>query len=180
MDSSELSNHFRYAGLDECEFVNGDGVGATIYFQGCTHRCPGCHNPQTWDSEGGMLFGISELQKVQAWLADEHIQRITLSGGDPFDNIEMLAYLLSYIGLHNISGKKIWVYTGYTFEELVAHGYEHLLAQIDYLVDGRYIQEMRDLSIAFRGSSNQRIIDSKASVKNKKIKTVDLDTEEGK
>lgn len=177
MGSSELSNHFRYAGLDECEFVNGEGVGVTIYFQGCTHRCPGCHNPQTWDSEGGMIFGVSELQKVQAWLADEHIQRITMSGGDPFDNIEMLTYLLIYIGLHNISGKKIWVYTGYTYEELIAKGYKPMLAQIDYLVDGRYIKELRDLSIAFRGSSNQRIIDCKQSLADDRIVIINLDQE---
>lgn len=180
MDSLILSNNFRYAGIDLCEFVNGSGVGATIYFQGCTHQCPGCHNPQTWDKDGGMVFGKGEIDTLKSLLSDNRLQRLTLSGGDPFDNIEMLAYLLNLFQAYNSSGKKIWVYTGYTFEELVAHGYEHLLAQIDYLVDGRYIQEMRDLSIAFRGSSNQRIIDSKASVKNKKIKTVDLDTEEGK
>ena len=150
--------------------VDGPGLRAVIWTQGCKHKCKGCHNPDTHDMNGGFDIDtkeiINELKKLR-------LQRgITFSGGDPFEQPEALIEIA--IEAKNM-GLDIWAYTGYTFEELTDRKNPNyfsnlmLLQNIDVLVDGRFIESKRDMNIKFRGSSNQRIIDVSKTLKNKKV-----------
>lgn len=149
----------RYAGIDEYEYVNGSGVGVTLYFQGCVHHCKGCHNPETWDFDGGKVMDILVWAKLFETLDDPNVKRLTFSGGDPFNNLDFandiaLLYKMKY------PHKSLWIFTGYNFEDLVKNPKARcLLEKCDVLVDGEYVESLRDLSLAFRGSSNQRVID---------------------
>lgn len=132
--------------------VDGPGLRTSIYFAGCKHKCPGCHNPQSWDFNAGHDMTIAELV--------EHVREndfdVTFSGGDPLYQIDNIILLSREI--HKL-GHKIWLYTGYTIEEIEAS--EHLrriLAEVDTIVEGPFVQSLRDTSLQFRGSSNQRII----------------------
>ena len=140
--------------------VDGPGFRTAIYCAGCVNRCPGCHNPESWDINNGKEMSTEEiLQKV---LADPFAD-VTFTGGDPMFQPEGFSELAQAIKAN--SKKTIWCYTGYTFEEIIKdERKKELLGYIDVLVDGRFIQELRDESLYFRGSSNQRLIDVKASL----------------
>lgn len=134
--------------------VDGPGLRTAIYGAGCIHRCLGCHNPQSWDSDGGVLRGIEEV--AGDVLAEG--QDVTFTGGDPMFQPEAFARLAKII--HENSTHNIWCYTGYCIEQLwVDSRRRALLDQIDVLVDGPFRQDLRDLSLLFCGSSNQRLID---------------------
>lgn len=161
--------YYRYAGIDEYEYVNGVGVGVTLYMQGCVHHCKGCHNPETWDFEGGKDMDMIVMAQLFETLDDPNVNRLTLSGGDPFNNVDF-ANDIALLFKINHPDKALWIFTGYTYEELVAEPKARcLLEKCDVLVDGEYIEELRDLSLAFRGSSNQRIIDVKKSLETSRI-----------
>lgn len=140
--------------------VDGPGLRTVIWMQGCHHCCPGCHNPQTHDSSGGYEESIQKI--LDAYRSDPLQQGITISGGEPFMQPKALLALLQTFRPLTSS---IWLYTGYTFEELTdpSHpNYElHLtiLSYLNVLVDGRFIQSQKDISLRYRGSANQRIID---------------------
>lgn len=140
--------------------VDGPGFRTAIYCAGCVNRCPGCHNPESWDINNGKEMSTEEiLQKV---LADPFAD-VTFTGGDPMFQPEGFTELAQAIKAN--SKKTIWCYTGYTFEEIIKNKRQkELLNHIDVLVDGRFVQELRDESLYFRGSSNQRLIDVKASL----------------
>lgn len=140
--------------------VDGPGFRTAIYCAGCVNRCPGCHNPESWDINNGKEMSTEEiLQKV---LADPFAD-VTFTGGDPMFQPEGFTELAQAIKAN--SKKTIWCYTGYTFEEIIKdERKKELLGYIDVLVDGRFIQELRDESLYFRGSCNQRLIDVKASL----------------
>ncbi len=144
--------------------VDGPGFRTAIYAAGCTNACPGCHNPNSWDINRGKWMKTDEiLQKV---LADEFAD-VTFSGGDPMFQPSGFAKLANAI--KNKSHKNIWCYTGYTFERLLQNSLQkELLKYIDVLVDGRFIEHLKDESLYFRGSSNQRLIDVPASLKQQK------------
>lgn len=152
--------------LDILEDTTADGPGfrASIYAAGCPNACPGCHNPESWDIRHGRRMTTDEiLQKV----LDDPFADVTFSGGDPMFQPEGFAELAQAIKEN--SDKNIWCYTGYTFEQLLnSTRHTRLLQYIDVLVDGRFRQELRDESLYFRGSSNQRLIDVPASLKNGK------------
>lgn len=152
--------------LDILEDTTADGPGfrTSIYAAGCPNACPGCHNPESWDIRHGRRMTTDEiLQKV----LDDPFADVTFSGGDPMFQPEGFAELAQAIKEN--SNKNIWCYTGYTFEQLLNNTrYTRLLQYIDVLVDGRFRQELRDESLYFRGSSNQRLIDVPASLKNGK------------
>lgn len=133
--------------------VDGPGLRTSIYFAGCTHHCPGCHNPQSWDSAAGRPIQIDDILAV----IDENGFNVTFSGGDPFFQADAVALLAERI--HRELGKTIWCYTGYLWEQVtqIPH-FAPLLANIDVLVDGRFELAKRDTSLRFRGSANQRII----------------------
>ena len=153
--------------LDILEDTTADGPGfrTSIYAAGCPNACPGCHNPESWDIRHGRRMTTDEiLQKV----LDDPFADVTFSGGDPMFQPEGFAELAQAIKEN--SNKNIWCYTGYTFEQLLNNTrYTRLLQYIDVLVDGRFRQELRDESLYFRGSSNQRLIDVPASLKNGKV-----------
>lgn len=140
--------------------VDGPGFRTAIYAAGCPHQCPGCHNPNSWDKENGRWMDTGEiLQKI---LSDEFAD-VTFSGGDPMFQPEGFTELAVSIKRH--SQKNIWCYTGYTFEQLLRNPRQRqLLEYIDVLIDGRFIEELKDENLYFRGSRNQRLIDVPASL----------------
>lgn len=145
--------------------VDGPGFRTAIYAAGCPNQCPGCHNPESWDIEKGRPVSTEEiLDKV---LADD-FANVTFSGGDPMYQPEGFAELARAI--KEKSNKNIWCYTGYTFERILNNPRQvELLRHIDVLVDGKFKQSLCDESLLFRGSSNQRLIDVKTSLKEKKV-----------
>lgn len=151
--------------------VDGPGFRTAIYAAGCPNACPGCHNPESWDIKNGRSISTEAiLEKV---LADD-FANVTFSGGDPMFQPEGFAELAQAI--KEKSGKNIWCYTGYTFERLLANPVQAKLLQfIDVLVDGKFQQNLKDESLLFRGSSNQRLIDVKASLKAQKAVCMELD-----
>lgn len=150
--------------------VDGPGFRTTIYCAGCPNHCPGCHNPQSWDIRNGHDADIEDILKVI--LADPFAD-VTFSGGDPMFQPQGFAALARAI--KEQSSKNIWCYTGYLFEELLQNPAQRaLLEHIDVLVDGRYIEALRDEELRFRGSSNQRVIDVPASLKKGETVVMDL------
>ena len=140
--------------------VDGPGFRTAIYAAGCPNHCPGCHNPESWDIQQGTWMETEEV--VSHVLADE-FANVTFSGGDPMFQPEGFAEVAEAIKAR--SDKTIWCYTGYRYEELVRHPQQkRLLRSIDVLVDGRFEQALRDESLLFRGSSNQRLVDVPASL----------------
>lgn len=141
--------------------VDGPGFRTAIYAAGCPNACPGCHNPESWDIRRGHRMSTEEiLEKI---LADPFAD-VTFSGGDPMYQPEGFAELARAIKAQ--SNKSIWCYTGYTYERLLGNPRQsRLLSYIDVLVDGRYLEDLRDEQLRFRGSSNQRLIDVQASLR---------------
>jgi len=157
----------KLAGVVKESIVDGPGLRFTIFVQGCTRRCTGCHNPQSWDHDGG-YWGSAELI-IDEVKKNPTLAGITFTGGEPFEQAKQLAHLAK---LAHENGLNIVTYTGYTFEELMDGfqknpGWEELMMLTDYLVDGPFIQEQKSLNLKFRGSRNQRFIDVKQTfVKN--------------
>lgn len=160
------------ADIQTDSIVDGPGLRAVIWTQGCSHNCPGCHNPGTHDFNGGGLVPVElvceELSKLK------YHTGVTFSGGDPMFQPEACNEIASYA---KSIGLDIWVYTGFTFEELVELSkknpiYEKFINNIDILVDGRFKLEERDLSLLFRGSKNQRLIDVPKTIESGKIITL--------
>ena len=133
--------------------VDGPGFRTAIYFSGCSHHCPGCHNPQSWDPENGKEMFLSEILDI---IREEDFD-VTLTGGDPlFMNTDDLIVLLKEV--KNL-GYDIWLYTGFTIEEIRDSGrLRPVLEYVDTIVDGPFIEELRDPDLPFRGSANQNII----------------------
>lgn len=133
--------------------VDGPGLRTSIYFAGCAHQCPGCHNPQSWNFSGGRKLTINEIIKE----IELHGFNVTFSGGDPIYQLAPLTKLAQEL---KDRGYNIWCYTGFLYEELKNKpDAQYLFSAIDVLVDGPFIESKRDLSLLFRGSANQRIID---------------------
>ena len=161
---------FRYAGIDEFDVNNGNGVGATLYVQGCSHHCKGCHNQSTWDSCGGFQFTQNEFDVLFEILSNPSISRFTLSGGDPLDNVKFTYFLCkNFKSLY--PQKQLWIYTGYTYETIIHdEQYSGILKLCDVLVDGEFKINEKDFRLQFKGSKNQRIIDvQKSMAENKTV-----------
>ena len=136
--------------------VDGPGLRASIYLAGCYHKCPGCHNPQTWDMNGGKEMEVGEIVEI---LKQSGHTKFTITGGDPFYQPMGLLELVVRIR-KEIPGSNIWCYTGFLFEDLLDREEMVLiLKNIDVLVDGPFIQELRDETLMYRGSSNQRVLE---------------------
>lgn len=149
--------------------VDGEGIRSVIWTQGCVHKCKGCHNPETHSFEEGFLKDVSVLCKEIKAL--EFQDGITLSGGDPLCQIEACAEIAKFC---QSIGLNVWCYTGYTIESLLKRiekdsKLKELLENIDVLVDSPFILELKSFDVPFRGSSNQRLIDSKRTIKKKKV-----------
>lgn len=161
----------QYSGLILNDMSAAPGVSVTFFSQGCPHRCPGCHNPETWDFQGGKEFTADVLDEICEALVAQGVQRnLCIMGGEPLcpENI-FLSNLIVRTVKERVPEAKIYVWTGYTFEKLVRESNKHvmdLLSQTDVLVDGPYIESLRDVTLKMRGSSNQRIIDLTEALKN--------------
>ena len=146
-------NSLRVVNILEGTTVDGPGFRTSIYFAGCDHHCPGCHNPSTWDHEAGSDMSIAEIMER----INDADCNVTFSGGDPMLQAEALLPLAEAI---RRQGKTIWCYTGYTYEQVLHDkSMSRLLPYLEVLVDGPFIESLRDTSLLFRGSSNQRLID---------------------
>lgn len=139
--------------------VDGPGFRTSIYCAGCRHKCAGCHNPQSWAFDGGQEMTVEQILRV---IESDPYANVTFSGGDPMYQAAGFAELAREI--HRRTNKDIWCYTGFTFESLISQDQRELLAELDVLVDGPFIEKLRDGDLLFRGSSNQRIIDVQASL----------------
>ena len=141
--------------------VDGPGFRTTIYCAGCPNHCPGCHNPQSWDISNGHMVSVDEILEV---VLNDPFADVTFSGGDPMFQAEGFTELAKAI--KERSGKNIWCYTGYFFEQLLENpSQKELMRYIDVLVDGRFVEALKDEQLLFRGSSNQRVIDVKKTLK---------------
>ena len=153
----------KYAGLMENDFIDGNGVCVSLWVQGCPHHCPGCHNPETWDFEGG--YDIPDDIRgeiIKAISANGITRNFSILGGEPLceENLDFVLNIVTSVRIAypNI---KIYVWTGYTYAELLSKDDEritNILKQINILIDGRYIDSLRDTTLPLRGSSNQKII----------------------
>ena len=160
------------AGVNYESINDGKGVRTVIYVSGCSHKCPNCHNPQTHDID----YGIELTNKLKNKIIDNIKKRpfvsgITLSGGDPLheNNVLDVFNLIKEIK-ENFPKKDIWLYTGYKFENIINNPLRQKVVQLcDVVVDGKYIEKLKDITLKWRGSSNQRVIDVKKSLKENKI-----------
>ena len=152
----------RIAGIVRDSIVDGVGIRDVIFFQGCVHKCKGCHNPQTWDLNGGEHRFAGDVVKELSNSSND----ITISGGEPLLQYNALKSFLDV--LKRTTKKRVWLYTGYTFDPTDVKW--HILSKyIDVVVDGKYVEELKDSTLLFRGSSNQRIIDLPKSVEEGQI-----------
>ena len=166
-----------YAAIYEADCANGEGMRTSLFVSGCTHHCKGCFNQEAWDFEYGRLYTSGTEDYILSTLGDE-VDGLSILGGEPFEmrNLGKLYWLMRRV---KDAGKTLWVYTGYTWEQLLDResvrkwGDRSItmcaLRQIDVLVDGPFILEEKDISLRFRGSRNQRIIDVQKSLKERKV-----------
>ena len=170
----------RYSKINEFEVCNGIGVGCSLFLQGCSMKphCKHCFNKSTWDFNGGYKWTDKETQLLFEILRKPYISRLTLVGGEPLDQAKELLPLLSKIR-NEFPNLKIWIYSGRAFELNVKDFDKcNCLTLCDVLVDGAYVDELKDLTLAFRGSSNQRIIDLKKTFESNKVVLYDLKKED--
>lgn len=161
------------AGVVNESVTDGPGFRTAIFFQGCSHHCPGCHNPQTWSFDGGNTLEIEEL--ISQIHYSPLIKGITLSGGDPFYQAKAAALIARDCKNHE---KDVWAYTGFTWEQLMGEGDADkmdLLKVCDVLVDGPFVQSLMSFDLPFRGSSNQRLIAVQQSLRRGALVEIQLD-----
>lgn len=172
----EINMH--YGNIKKHDIANGTGVRVTLFVSGCRHHCKGCFNSETWDFNYGKPYTAQTQQEILEALKPGYIQGLTLLGGEPFEpenQAELTALLKKMRELY--PQKDIWIYSGYTYEEITdpenpaCHGEntDAMLSMADVLVDGKFHLQERDLTLKFRGSSNQRIIDVPATLESGKV-----------
>lgn len=157
----EAPDTIRIFGTAPDSIVDGPGLRYAVFMQGCSHGCPGCHNPESHDPHGGTVVKIDDI--VADIQKNGLIQGVTLSGGDPFEQAAACAELARRV--HAI-GQGVWTYTGYRYEDLAASddpSIEALLAETDVLVDGPFVERLKSYTLVWKGSSNQRVIDMAAT-----------------
>ena len=166
-----------YIKIDKEDVCNGNGLRVVLWLSGCNHHCNGCQNPQTWDENEGVKFGNNAKNEIFKELNKPYISGITLTGGDPLHeaNIEDVLSLIIQIRSNYKRTKTIWIYTGYTWESIFNNSDSNsslrksIVQKCDVLVDGPYIDSLRDITLAFRGSSNQRLIDVQKTLKSGEV-----------
>ncbi|MGL5711712.1 MAG: anaerobic ribonucleoside-triphosphate reductase activating protein [Cetobacterium sp.] len=141
-----------YLKLDSCDVNNGDGVRVVLWLSGCSHKCEGCHNPESWDYNNGNLVTNEVVDQILDMLNNDYIDGITISGGDPLHpinryEVEMLCEIIK----NKLPSKTIWIWTGYTIDKIP----ERIIELSDYIVDGKYEKDLKPLK--WRGSSNQNV-----------------------
>lgn len=181
--------------IDEFDSADGPGIRVGLYVSGCTHKCKGCHSSEYWDFESGVKFTEKDLTQLQVALTKDYVEGLSILGGDPLEikNIHQVKYIIQeckrYYELNHNKPLNIWLWTGSTFESLClliagvwnwqdsdwyVDDLKYILNNIDVLVDGPFIEEKKDLNLAFRGSSNQRLIDMRKTFENKKVTLLDI------
>ena len=166
----DKTKKLRYAKIMEFDIQNGSGIGYTLFVQGCNNYCRGCFNPETWDFNGGKEY-TQEIYNNMIDLFDHfpQIKRLTLCGGEPLQNLELVNFVAAEFK-RLFPERYLWVYTGLLYENIKDNiRYKALLELTDVLIDGRFIQEERDLTLKWRGSKNQRVIDVQKSLKQDKV-----------
>ena len=166
-----------YAAIKNCDIANGPGVRVSLFVSGCTHRCPGCFNAVAWDFDYGEPFTQETVDTIITMLKPSHIRGLTLLGGEPFEpqNQEPIVELLRQVK-EKYPQKSIWAFSGYLFDRDILSGRlgdwsvtEEYLRYLDVLVDGPFVEAKKNLSLRFRGSENQRLIDVPASLQTGEI-----------
>ena len=158
-----------YATIKNCDIANGPGVRVSLFVSGCTHRCPGCFNEVAWDFSYGQPFTEETVEYILSLLRPDYVQGLTILGGEPFEpqNQPGVVELLRRVK-RELPQKSIWAFSGYLFDRDICSGRlgdtAEYLSYLDVLVDGPFIQEKKNLSLRFRGSENQRLIDVKQSL----------------
>lgn len=169
----------KYAKIKKCDVANGPGVRVSLFVSGCNHHCKNCFNREAWDFNYGQDFTENEQNEIIEDLKPEYITGLSLLGGEPFErtNQEGLVPLIKKVK-QTYPDKKIWCYTGFTFDKQILgemiekenrESTKEMLNNIDYIVDGRFVEELKNPKLRFRGSSNQRIIDVKKSLEQNQI-----------
>lgn len=154
----------RYHNITHDDMLNGEGLRTVLWVSGCTHHCAGCQNPITWDINGGLPFDKAAEDELLQAASKAYISGVTFSGGDPLhpDNRSEVTRLAKMLK-EKLPNKNIWLYTGFTWEQV---SNLEVMQYVDVLVDGQYVEELRDVQLHWRGSSNQRVIDVQKSLKN--------------
>lgn len=186
--------HINYHNITHDDMNNGDGLRVVLWLSGCSHHCYNCQNPQTWNLDSGILFDELAKQEIFTELSKDYISGITFSGGDPLheNNLDEVLNLIQQIRT-SFSEKTVWLYTGYTWEQImnyktefsnpnfmkvpnseILHDYhmfqrKEIIKLADVLVDGEYIDEQKDITLKWRGSKNQRVIDVRQSLAQNKV-----------
>ena len=157
----------RYHNINHDDMLNGDGLRVVLWVAGCNHQCKECHNPITWNIDGGIPFDDAAKTEIFSELDKDYISGITFSGGDPLhpENRIEVAALLQEIS-EKYSNKTIWLYTGYEWDAIAALPY---IEYIDVLVDGPFVWEQKDIKLHWRGSANQRVIDVKETLRQHQV-----------
>ena len=154
----------RYSGIIKNDLAAAPGVSLTFFTQGCPHHCPGCHNPNSWSFDGGEEFTSDTLQDIIDGLHENNIDRpLCIMGGEPLcqENLFLVALIVKEVK-EKFPDTPIYIWTGYLYEDLLKNDnvrLKYILERTDYLIDGPYIESLRDLTLPMRGSSNQRIFD---------------------
>lgn len=167
-----------YGNIKNLDIANGEGIRVSLFVSGCTHHCKNCFNPETWDFNYGKPFNEEVESMILDMLKPDYIAGITLLGGEPFDphNQPTLLNLVKRIKAKFGDKKTIWSFTGYVFDKDLIKGgraycdaTDELLSNLDVLVDGPFVESLKNLTLKFRGSSNQRVIDMKKTLSENKI-----------
>lgn len=154
----------RFAQIRDYDVANGPGIRTTIFVTGCTIGCKNCFNPEYQDFEFGNVWTDEVTEKILKNLSKEEVEGLTILGGEPFDNAHELYEKVEYIRAN--TDKNIWIFSGYVYEKLIKdEDSKKILENCDVLVDGPFVEELKDLKLKFRGSSNQRLIDLKKTLK---------------
>ncbi len=166
-----------YATIKNCDIANGPGVRVSLFVSGCTHHCKGCFNAVAWDFDYGQPFTQQTIDTILKMLEPDYVKGITLLGGEPFEpqNQPAIVDLLRQMK-KKLPEKSVWAFSGYLFDKDILSGRlgkweitREFLSYVDVLVDGPFVEEKKDLSLRFRGSSNQRIIDVPASLRGNEV-----------
>ena len=165
-----------YGKIKKTDIANGPGVRVSLFVSGCRNHCKGCFQPETWDFNYGQEYdGVNTVNEIIEALSPEYISGLSILGGDPIERENISEVVtLCYLVKRLYPNKTIWLYTGYKYED-IAEMYPNVLEVIDVMVDGPFVEELKDISLVFRGSSNQRIIDVPESIRSGRVVEVEYE-----
>lgn len=161
----------KYAKIRKMDIANGEGVRVSLFVQGCSFHCKNCFNQETWDFNGGKEFTTSEIQKIIELADKDYIAGLSILGGEPLhnNNVDEVFHIVATFK-EKFPNKDIWLWTGFKFEDAIKDSKRKLiLCNIDVLIDGQFEEDKKDITLKWRGSSNQRVIDCKKSLAENKI-----------